>query len=215
VATAPQTNGSRRKRNRDEELLDAAVRLFHEKGYPASSMKDVAEAVGVLKGSLYHYISSKEDLLFRILQESHQQASEIVDEVSGLPGPAVGRLRAFVERMYLWYLDHSERVGLYFNQQQYLTGDNKKAMVAQARDLGMAVRRLLTEAKREGSLDPRLDVKLSAFFLMGALNSIPMWYMETGSYSREQIAELFTRMSMSAFACQEDTVDTTAPDLSR
>ena len=46
---------------------------FHEKGYEATSIQDIADAVGILKGSLYYYITSKEDLLFEILEDVHQQ----------------------------------------------------------------------------------------------------------------------------------------------
>src|SRR4051812_25001793 len=53
-----------KKRNREAEVIDAAVEVFFEKGYSAASIQDVADRVGVLKGSLYYYIDSKEDLLF-------------------------------------------------------------------------------------------------------------------------------------------------------
>ena len=67
---APEQRRPVDRRNREHEVVEAAVKVFYEKGYAASTIQDVADVVGVLKGSLYHYISSKEDLLFRILQQS-------------------------------------------------------------------------------------------------------------------------------------------------
>src|SRR5436309_15735984 len=57
-------------RERGEEVYAAALRLFTEKGYHATSMQDIAAAVGLYKGSLYHYIGSKEDLLVQVFERA-------------------------------------------------------------------------------------------------------------------------------------------------
>ena len=57
------------RRRREREVLDVAARLFHERGYADTSVQDIADELGILKGSLYHYIEVKEDLLFRLLGE--------------------------------------------------------------------------------------------------------------------------------------------------
>jgi AcrR family transcriptional regulator len=175
------------RRNRDVEVVQAAIQVFYQKGYAASSVQDVADVVGVLKGSLYHYISSKEDLLLRILQESHEQARQIMEEVAALEVSPLDRLRAYVESMYRWYLANIERVSVYFT-----------AIRAQARELDSFVRRLLTEAQGDGSVRADLDVKLAAVFLQGALNSSVVWYRPSGAYSPAEIARQFTEMSISS-----------------
>src|SRR4051812_48849038 len=65
---------------REQEILDAAVDIFHANGYSATSVDDVAAAVGILKGSLYYYMDSKEDLLRRIVEEVHEDVEEIMTE---------------------------------------------------------------------------------------------------------------------------------------
>jgi AcrR family transcriptional regulator len=77
--------------DRHDEILEAAISLFSRKGFAAASVQDVADAVGLLKGSLYHYIDSKDDLLFRILDESHRQGTAIMDEIAALDVPPSGR----------------------------------------------------------------------------------------------------------------------------
>jgi AcrR family transcriptional regulator len=192
--TASRTQADRR--NRDSEIVEAAISVFHRRGFAASTMQDVADAVGVLKGSLYHYISSKEDLLFRILQESHVQARELMQEVSEVDLPAIERLRSYLERMYLWYLSNVERVSVYLNQQHHLTGSNQAEMRLQAREFEHFLRELLAEARGEGSVDSGIDLKLAAYFILGALNSIPRWYHPEGAYSPERIAREFAAMSL-------------------
>src|SRR5258708_32676428 len=63
-------NGVSPPRERSEEVYRAALRLFREKGYHATSMQDIAAAVGLYKGSLYHYIGSKEDLLVQVFERA-------------------------------------------------------------------------------------------------------------------------------------------------
>lgn len=188
------------RRNRDLEVVEAAVRVFHEKGYAAATVQDVADAVGVLKGSLYHYISSKEDLLFRILTESHAQARVIMDQVSTMDAPAVERLRVYLHDMYGWYLSHVERSSVYLNQQHNLTGERAAQMRAQAREFEHFLRELLAEAKGAGALRGDLDIRLAALFLLGVLNSIPRWYKPDGRFPPEALAAAFTDMSLRALA---------------
>lgn len=80
-------------RVRDREVLDAAINIFWEKGYSGTSVQDVADALGMLKGSLYYYIDSKEDLLEMIFSDSHDEVQKITDEVLALdldPGTRLG-----------------------------------------------------------------------------------------------------------------------------
>src|SRR5438093_6121381 len=90
------TAQSRPPRRRQNEVLQAAARVFHEKGYESTSIQDIAEAVGILKGSLYYYIRSKEDLLYEILQAVHEDALANIRRVDELEGDALQKLRAFV-----------------------------------------------------------------------------------------------------------------------
>src|SRR5262245_18247616 len=78
-----------------ERLVVAAARLFREKGYAASTTRDLALEQGILKASLYHHIRSKEDLLYAISLESLRRITEAVADVAAGDGP--DRLRATIE----------------------------------------------------------------------------------------------------------------------
>src|SRR5438132_12993222 len=104
------------RRNRDSEVLQAAIKVFFEKGYAAASVQDVADVVGVLKGSLYHYISSKEDLLLRIFDGSHTQAVQIMEALASRNLPPRQWLESYLNEIVHWYLANIERVSLYFNE---------------------------------------------------------------------------------------------------
>ena len=103
--------------------MEAAVDVFRLKGYSAASIQEVADRVGVLKGSLYYYISSKEDLLARIVDEVHRQSTEILEEVQALPEPAIDRIRIYIERHVEWYLGNLSEVSVFFREWRHLSGD--------------------------------------------------------------------------------------------
>src|SRR3954468_13338665 len=90
-ARGPRNNSSaggraRGRKRRDEEVLDAAARVFARRGYSDASVQDVADELGILKGSLYHYIRAKEDLLFWLLEAVHGDVQAILDEVAAEDG---------------------------------------------------------------------------------------------------------------------------------
>src|ERR1700710_1395396 len=87
------------KKKRDDEVLDAAARVFARRGYADASVQDVADELGILKGSLYHYIRAKEDLLFWLLEAVHADVQAILDEVAAEEGlDAPERISLYVQR---------------------------------------------------------------------------------------------------------------------
>jgi AcrR family transcriptional regulator len=186
------SNGGRR--NRAEEVQQAAIEIFHDKGYATASIQDVADSVGVLKGSLYHYIDSKEDLLARIFEGSDEQSLALRDEVRAMDIPAVERLREFARRWSLWYLTNVERASLYFNEWKHLTGKRLTDVVAKRHEYEAWVAEMIEDVKREGDADPGLDTRYACFFILSAINGLPVWYRRRGSDPAEEIAEIYADM---------------------
>src|SRR5579871_5483796 len=71
-----------RFQKREAEVVSAAADIFYERGYASATVQDVADALGLLKGSLYYYIESKEDLLYRLMGEIHDGVDVLLDEIS-------------------------------------------------------------------------------------------------------------------------------------
>lgn len=182
------------RRNREDEVINAAVEIFYAKGYSAASIQDVADRVGVLKGSLYHYISSKEDLLFRIFEGSHEQAVQLMADITERNLPPRQRLEAYLNEIVHWYLGNVERVSLYFNEWRYLTGENAAAVRKHRKVFADFVREILEEASED--LRPGVDQRLATFYILGAINNIPVWYRKTGPYSQARVAQEFSSMSL-------------------
>jgi TetR/AcrR family transcriptional regulator, cholesterol catabolism regulator len=182
------------RRNRSQDVIEAAVRVFHKKGYASSSIQDVADEVGVLKGSLYHYIDSKEDLLARIFEDSAGHFEAMLAEAAALDAPPVERLRSFGRECSLWYLRNIERVGIYVKEWEHLSGKRHKEVVRIRMDYEQKLAGLIGEVKEAGAAGPDLDVNHATYFIFGALNGLPDWYRRHGPDSAEQIADGYARM---------------------
>jgi AcrR family transcriptional regulator len=91
----------RRPDERPNELLEAALRIFAERGYASTRLEDVAAAVGVTKGTIYHYFATKEELLLRAIEHYHEQAFAPLERVIGeRRGPLSATIRLFVRRAF-------------------------------------------------------------------------------------------------------------------
>ncbi|MBS1676418.1 MAG: TetR family transcriptional regulator [Actinobacteria bacterium] len=190
--------GSRQRRNRSQDVLEAAIRVFHKKGYASASIQDVADEVGVLKGSLYHYIDSKEDLLARIFEDSAGRFTAMLDEAGGLDERPVERLRSFGRACSLWYLKNIERVGIYATEWEHLTGKRRKEVMVIREAYERRLAGLIGEVKAAGETAPELDVNFATYFIFGALNGLPDWYRRRGPDSAERIADAYADQIVNA-----------------
>jgi AcrR family transcriptional regulator len=196
VAADPSANSAKpgRKPNREAQVLDAAIEVFYTRGYSASTIQDVADKVGVLKGSLYYYIDSKEDLLHRIFTESYEQSVVLLAEANALDAPPLDRLRSYFQAYVLWYLNNVERVSLYFNDWKALTGKRRAEVIEQRAVYEKFITEHIDAAKRDGTVSEAIDTKYAVFFLLGAVNGVPTWYRRQGPDSPEHIAESYADM---------------------
>lgn len=186
----------KRRRKRDAEILDAAVRVFCERGYAAATIQDVAEVVDMLKGSLYYYFPSKEQLLFRILGDAHDQVLEIFDEILALDVTPIERLRAFLERHLNWYLTNLELARVTFHEWKNLTGDLLDEQTERRRSYDEFVRNLIRACQRAGDINPDLNITYAANYLLGAINAVPDWYRRDGRDPASTVAHIYADLTL-------------------
>ena len=181
---SPRTSRDRRQ----AEVTRAAVDVFSRKGYSAASIQDIADKVGVLKGSLYYYIDSKEDLLWRVVEEVHEHWSEILAETEDLAAEPVERIHAFIKLQVEWYLNNVDTVNVFFREWQYLSGERLKEVRERRRRYETVVRDLLASARAAGDVSPELDLRYATRFVLAAVNAVPDWYRPSDGEPVEAIA---------------------------
>lgn len=200
MAGARATRRPQERRDRSAEVIDAAIEVFYVKGYADASMQDVAERVGVLKGSLYHYISSKEELLFNVLSKSHDEAVEIMRRVEETESSADECLSLYLSLLVSWYLANVERVSIYFKEGGQLSGPRAEAVRVQRKTTLAFLRRLLDAAKETGLVRADVDTKLASLMIFGQLNSFPDWYKRHGPYQATVVSRAFVKAVLSALS---------------
>ena len=178
---APETQG------RLPEIRRAAARLFRQQGYPSTSIQEVAEAVGMLKGSLYYYIDSKEQLLFDIIRDAHEHSLANIRALADSDAPAVEVLRTFIEGHVLGNVGNLAEMGVFFHDFRHLSDEHRAEIIAERDEYDQFVRGLVSRGQAEGDIDPDADTVLTAMGILGMINWIYQWYRPDGDASPEQI----------------------------
>lgn len=205
-----KTRSPRKRTNlkRYNEVLDAAIHLFCERGYPSTSIHDVADSVGMLKGSLYYYIKSKEDLLFQILSDADEMMDDIQLQIQSLDTLPLERMRTFIKSIVRWYCEHFEHATVTFKEWMHLTGDQLEIQLQRRQKYEDMVKNLLLECQESGDVSKELDVSLARSYILGAINAVPQWYQKQGPETPETIASLYSEMTISMLTGVEPVTKT-------
>jgi AcrR family transcriptional regulator len=196
------------RRDRREELTRAALDIFATKGYAATSMQDLADAVGLLKGSLYHYIDSKEDLLFEIFEDAHLNAERLMSEVDALDVDAVARLRYYLERSIRNTLDNLQLQTLYFRDWRQLTGERRERLAEYRRQYERYLRHLINDAHEFRGVEPTVNPRYISSFVIGGTNWVADWYNPI-DHSAVDVVAAYAELAMATVL--GPTTETAAP----
>jgi AcrR family transcriptional regulator len=183
---------------RREQILDEAARLFSERGYHATSMRDIGEATGMLAGSLYAHIASKEDLLYQIVLEAAHQFLGSLEALRAEVLAPGERLRRAMRAHVGVVAEGREHAQVFHHEWTALTG-RRRAEVRRLRD---RYERLWHEIVRElpGATDP----KFARLLVLSAANWTYTWYRPEGPLSPEEVADRFTDLLLHGLEGREE-----------
>ncbi len=184
-----------RATQRETAIRAAALRIFRRKGYHAASMQEIADAVGLNKGSLYYYISSKEELLLRLFQGRAEQVLGEMDIAAARPGSARERLSAIVRTYVLGVLRNLDAVHVYLREEHSLP----PTALQQVRRVHQAMRdhfeRVIVDGMRQGDFVER-DPKLATLALLGTCTWVHRWYRPGGRLTETAVADDFAERAV-------------------
>jgi AcrR family transcriptional regulator len=181
---------TRNRRRRDDELLGAAARVFADRGYSDASVQDVADELGILKGSLYHYIKTKEDLLFWLLEGVHNDVERIREEVAAIEGlDPLERIAEWVRRQVLYNMDNLDRISIYYHDMDRLSPGRLEILTQKRKADSRFIINLIREAQAQELADPALDARVLSNCLFATVIWIYRWYNPNGQISRAKIAD--------------------------
>jgi TetR/AcrR family transcriptional regulator, cholesterol catabolism regulator len=159
---------------RRTELTREASRLFAQKGYHGTSIGDIAEAMGVQKGSLYSHIASKEDLLYETLMDG---AAGFHAALDGIPDdlPPVEKIRSALRAHLRVVAEQLDVATVFVQEWRYLGGARREEFVGERRRYEERIRELLREGRDLGDLRSDLDEGAAALLLLSAANWAYTW----------------------------------------
>jgi AcrR family transcriptional regulator len=174
---------------RRAELTRAAARLFAQKGYHGTSVGDLAEALGLQKGSLYTHIDSKAELLWEVAREGAEAFHAALD---ALPedGPVLERIRAALRAHLRVVAEQLDIATVFVREWRYLEGDRRDQFVAERRRYEERIRGLFREGREVGELRTDLDDATAALLALSAANWAYTW-LRPGA-DTDELADRFT-----------------------
>jgi AcrR family transcriptional regulator len=152
-------------------------------------MRDIADAVGVLPGSLYAHIDTKETLLLEIVESGIDKFLALGYAAVAGTGNAEERLRALIKGHVAIVAQNAERTLVVFHQWRYLTGENLDRVVDKRRQYEAIMTTVVEDGRRDGLFNRKLHLRTSVLGLLGALNWTAEWYKADGPDTGEEIGD--------------------------
>lgn len=162
-----------------EVILDVATELFSESGYAGTTMREIANAVGVLPGSLYAHIDGKETLLLEIVEGGIDRFLAAATATEGVEDSAT-RLREAVKAHLAVVGESPARTLVVFHQWRFLTGPNRARILDKRRRYEEFFVTLIEEGVAAGAFSSRLDQKITVLSILGSLNWAAEWFSPDG-----------------------------------
>jgi AcrR family transcriptional regulator len=188
-------------RVRDREVLDTAAEVFARQGYAAASIQEIAERLGILKGSIYYYIVGKEDLLLRLLNEVHEELDEVLQAVAARSDePALQRLEHYVRAQAEYTVGNLTKVSVYYDNFDQLSPQNRKAIRARRKVHEEFVVDLVLDGQREGSIDDSRDARLIAYSIFSTVIWPYRWFRPRGRVKAADVVDACVAFVMRGIA---------------
>ncbi len=171
-----------------ERLLTTAADLFRRKGYAQATTRELSDALGIRKASLYHHISTKEDLLYAISMHSLARIAEAA-EAAAAQAPAEERLRAVIRAHVVSALGERDMQMVTAIELRALSPERRREVIAERDRYQALVRRLIAADQQAGRLRGDIDSKLLTLSLLNLLNWTIFWFDPDDELSPEQLGE--------------------------
>jgi AcrR family transcriptional regulator len=180
---------------RRRAIEDAASALFRERGYAATSVRDIARAVDIQGASLYAHVTSKQDVLWSIVDRTASRFEAAADEARDTAADPRARLAALVRGHMAVLLDDLERASVFIHEWRALEGDRRDRIGGRRDAYERQFREAIADGRQAGVFAP-VDPAVAAAFILTALNGIVVWYRRDGLLDRGDIVDAYTALAL-------------------
>ena len=202
--SARRSGGERKPREeRWAELIEVATQVFYDKGYDGASLQDIADRLGMLKGSLYYYIQSKEDLLFDVISSVHKDGLAVVRARAEVDGSPLHRLRSVI----VGHVEHTCRnlvpTAVFLHELAALPLERREEVLGSEHAYQGVFRDLIEQAQKAGDVRSDLDPRLATLSVLGSTNWVYRWFRPGGAFTPEQIGAELAELTIRGIATEQ------------
>jgi AcrR family transcriptional regulator len=179
------------------EMLQAAVRVFHRKGFHGTRVQDIADELGMGKASLYHYISTKEDLLHGLIEGAIERMITETESILATGHPAQQKLTMAIETHLRRTQEDRDVWGVLQREDVELFDRNSTADIDKLiKDYEALWMKIFDQGVEEGELDPELDARVTVQALIGMCRSVYTWFRPDGRLPIQEVARILTEIAL-------------------
>ncbi len=178
---------------RKEQIEKTATALFKRKGYTATSMRDLANALGIEAASIYSHIRSKEEILQRVCFKMADEFFDALDTAESMAGPATVRLQRAIAAHVQVLTQNTEASAVFLHEWRHLSEPLHSNFLALRDKYEARFRDIIREGIQRGEFSVP-DEKFAVLTILSALNWIHTWYKPEGKMTPTEIAENLSEM---------------------
>jgi AcrR family transcriptional regulator len=186
-----------RQQARRRKVLDAAVEVFSRQGYRATSMQDIASKVGVGKASLYHYVSSKEELLIELYEEVLRENVAIARSAARSSVSPLEALEDILAQHISYACRNQRLLQVFFTQEAELPSKHRARLIAMRNEYEQTTAEIVREAIAQGQIELPTSVTIFLNTTLGAANWVYKWYDPKGSLNPEELGRQMSNLLLS------------------
>jgi AcrR family transcriptional regulator len=173
---------------RKQQIILVSAKLFKQKGYEATTMRDIASAMEMEAASLYHHIKSKEQLLDEICFDMAHKLLDVIKEVNDIYFNAEERLRMAIRYHVQTITENNDFSAAFMHEWRSLAPDRLTAFMSLRDTYENEIKKILHDGSNEDVFED-VDLKFAALTILSTLNWVVEWYKPGGEMTPEQIAD--------------------------
>jgi AcrR family transcriptional regulator len=193
VSGRPRKPARQNTHRRSVEIIEAAARVFAERGYHGASTQDIADILHIRQASLYYYFPSKEAALELVCIQGVAGFFETAKAIASGPGKARERLAGLIRAHMAPILDRGNFVRVFLTQRQFLPNRSRRRVGKWSRGLEKIFETVLRDGMRNGEFRGDLDPRLTTLAILGLANAVAGWYGKEDA-SLERIGNEFVSL---------------------
>ena len=175
VVALPSTRRHVSQRRRAPQIIEAAARVFAERGFHGATTQDIADVLGIKQASLYYYFSSKEAALELVCLKGVEGFFEAAKAIAARPESARKRLALLINSHLSPLVDRADFVKVFLNERQHLPTESRRRIGRWSRGLERIFEEVINEGIAKGEFRAALDPRMATLAILGMCNAVSSW----------------------------------------